>query len=138
MKELDDSEFVTNAFSALNPVEASPALMRKVACIPLEHAGSEAWIFWPFKHLWQPSLALACAALLGFVSGDYLPSGGPSDESLLSQNELTVAIEATDDTESEGLGDELDGLLALATASELAWGLEPDASLTTTPGSKSP
>lgn len=137
MKELDDSEFVTNAFSALSPIEPSPTLMRKVANIPLEQAGREAWNFWPFKHLWQPSLALACAALLGFLSGDYLPSKSPSAESLLTQAELSAAIQATGDNENEGLEDELDGLLTLATGSELAWSLETDADLTS-PTSQAP
>lgn len=122
MKEDRDRDFVANAFSTLSPVEPSAALMRKVATIPLEHARNEAQSFWPFKHLWQPSLGLACAGLLGFFSGGYLSGTGPSDEPLLTQRELSVAVQPTSD--SDDLGDDLDGLLALATASDLAWSLE--------------
>jgi hypothetical protein len=42
-----------------------------------------------------------------------------------------VAIQASGDSEDEEQGDELDGLLALATASELAWNLEPDTDVAT-------
>lgn len=74
-----DSDFADAAFSSLKTVKVSAELSKKVAQIPAQNEKSGTLLFWPFPSAWQPSVALAAAALFGVLSGSLFESNSLND-----------------------------------------------------------
>lgn len=120
-----DEDFVTHAFSSLQPVDASPTLRRRVAQIPIEHARSTIPI-WPLSQLWQTVAAFVALLAIGTWAGslETETSSTPQEVASLSSpdghafSRETATVEATADSTqiaaSEDAEDVLEGLFALS------------------------
>lgn len=129
----DDQAYVDSLFADLPRMEPSAELRRLVASIP-EKNQRPARVVWPFRSVWQPALALAAAACIGFFSGQSIkqlraenaPAETASvDEGLVSpedtQDSATADASASNVNEADASSEadsELEGLLVLATATD--------------------
>lgn len=77
-----DSDFAAAAFSSLEKIEVSAQLRQKIEQIPAAHEKSGTLLFWPFPSAWQPTVALAAAALFGVLSGSLFESGSVGESSV--------------------------------------------------------
>jgi len=65
----DDVSLAERAFAALEPVEPSAALERRIAAIPILHPLAPSESFWPLGKSWATRWALVGALGLGAVLG---------------------------------------------------------------------
>jgi hypothetical protein len=116
----DDNAFTDALFQQLPEVEPSARLTRQVAQIPLAHPRSNV-VFWPFRSVWQPSLALVAAACVGFFAGQSIqelraanaPEVASLEEGHFDEFGAGDGLASTTTTEAD---EEIEGLLLLATA----------------------
>lgn len=132
--EHDDQAFVDALFVELPKAQPSAELCRLVAEIPAQNP-RPARAVWPFRSIWQPTLALAAAACIGFFSGqsimqlrtDNAPGVTASIDDELSSSEDSLengtsldgaSANADGSNELSAADSELERLLILATATD--------------------
>ena len=112
MNEPEDTEFVTAAFSALDDVEPSAGLRRRVAEIPIVHPRVVSPT-WPLGRLWQSVLAFAALGVLGTLTG----LASVSDEATAGldvESGLPAKWTVIEGEQTTSLEDPLEGMFALA------------------------
>jgi len=121
MTDPHDEEFITAAFTRLDPVDASPTLRRRVAQIPIERPRVSSSV-WPFSRIWQSVVALGALCALGVATGSLTSPNNSSELTEKTPRPAAGMLVASDtsggDPEAlsgeEELDDPLEGMFALA------------------------